>query len=135
MRSPSNVKEVLQLTVFLAALSRFLICACDKCFYYFTTLKKNDRFEWTVECGQEFSRLKAFLVLPPILTPPTTCSLLYLYLFLICQVLSLLLVQEIDKVDRLVYFIIKVFKGCRGPLSKDRKTHIYNSGNYKKSKD
>lgn len=61
MRSPSNVKQIQQLTRRLAVLSHFISCAGDKAFHFFTTLNKNERFEWTNECEQEFLRLKVFL--------------------------------------------------------------------------
>jgi hypothetical protein len=54
MRSPSNIKEVQQLTGRLAALSRFLSCAGDKAFTFFASIKKKERFEWTPECEEAF---------------------------------------------------------------------------------
>lgn len=40
MRSPSNVKEVQQLTSRSTTLSRFVSCACDKAFHFLDMLKK-----------------------------------------------------------------------------------------------
>ncbi|PNX71103.1 hypothetical protein L195_g026974, partial [Trifolium pratense] len=47
MRSPSSVKEVQQLTGKIVVLSRFLSCAGEKAFHFFTSLKKSERFSWT----------------------------------------------------------------------------------------
>jgi len=44
MRSPCNVKEAQQLTGRLAALSRFLLCAGDKAFAFFASIKKKEKF-------------------------------------------------------------------------------------------
>jgi hypothetical protein len=44
MRSPTSIKEVQQLTGRIAALSRFLSCAGEKAFHFFSTLKKSERF-------------------------------------------------------------------------------------------
>lgn len=46
-RIPSSVKEVQQLIDSITALARFLSYANEKIFNFFTTLKKNDNFEWT----------------------------------------------------------------------------------------
>lgn len=50
MRSPSNVKEVQQLTGRVASLARFLSKSIDRALPFFQCLKKNDRFEWSTNC-------------------------------------------------------------------------------------
>lgn len=47
MRSPSIVKEVQQLTIRLADLSRFLSCAGDKSIIFFVVVRKSTKFQWT----------------------------------------------------------------------------------------
>lgn len=42
IRSPSNVKVFQKLIVHLVSLSRFLSCARDEAFQFFTTLKKKE---------------------------------------------------------------------------------------------
>lgn len=71
MRSPSNVKEVQQLTGRVASLSRFMSKSADRALPFFKCLKKNDKFQWTVECEETFARLKEFWTTPPILCRPT----------------------------------------------------------------
>lgn len=46
MRSPTSVKEDQELKCCLASLSRFLSCAGDKGFLFFSALKNNVMFEW-----------------------------------------------------------------------------------------
>lgn len=55
MISPTNVKEVQELTTFLTALFRFLSCAAYMAFHFFIVMKKKERFEWTSECEEVFS--------------------------------------------------------------------------------
>jgi hypothetical protein len=80
MRSPETVKEVQQLTGRISALSRFLSCAGEKSFHFFSTLKKGERFTWTKQCEETFQKLKEFLASPPILTLPQPKVPLLLYL-------------------------------------------------------
>ncbi|MCI47657.1 hypothetical protein A2U01_0068899, partial [Trifolium medium] len=88
MRSPSSVKEVQQLTGRIAVLSRFLSCAGEKTFHFFTSLRKNERFSWTLQCEEAFKQLKEFLASPPILTCPEPGNTLYLYLAVSDRALS-----------------------------------------------
>lgn len=80
MWSPTNLKEMQQLTCRLAALSCFLSCAGDKAFLFFTALKKKERFEWTFDCEEAFTKFNNFLSSPPVLTRLKDGSSLLLYL-------------------------------------------------------
>ena len=63
MPSPSGIKEVQCLTGRIAALSRFVSRASDKCQPFFQVLKK--AFQWDTKCEEAFSALKAYLSPPP----------------------------------------------------------------------
>ena len=63
MSSPSGIKEVQRLTGRIAALSRFVSRASDKCQPFFQVLKK--AFQWDTKCEEVFSALKAYLSSPP----------------------------------------------------------------------
>ena len=78
MSSPSGIKEVQRLTGRIAALSRFVSRASDKCQPFFQVLKK--AFQWDTKCEEAFSALKTYLSSPPILVSPTEGELLTLYL-------------------------------------------------------
>lgn len=110
MRSLTNIKEVQQLIGRLVALFHFVSRAGGKAFLFFAILKKKERFEWTFECEEAFSKVKDFLVLPPILTRLLE-ELLLLYLSVLYQAMRSDLVQEIEKEKKPVYFILKVFRG------------------------
>ena len=78
MPPPSNIKEVQRLTGRIAALSRFVSKASDKCQPFFQVLKK--AFRWDAHCEEAFSALKAYLSSPPIMVSPYEEELLTLYL-------------------------------------------------------
>ena len=78
MPSPSGIKEVQRLTGRIAALSRFVSRASDKCQPFFQVLKK--AFQWDTKCEESFSALKTYLSSPPILVSPIEGELLTLYL-------------------------------------------------------
>ena len=63
MPPPSNIKEVQRLTGRIAALSRFVFKASDKCQPFFQILKK--AFQWDTHCEEAFSALKTYLSSPP----------------------------------------------------------------------
>ena len=65
MPPPSNIKEVQRLTGRIAALSRFVSKASDKCQPFFQVLKK--AFQWDARCEEAFLPLKTYLSSPPIL--------------------------------------------------------------------
>lgn len=110
MISPTNVREMQQLMGHLAALSCLLSCVGDKAFLLFTSLKNKEMFEWTGEFEEGLSRINTFLTSLSIPTYPKEWSPLLLYLKFTYQTMSLVLVQETDKVERFVYFVRKMFK-------------------------
>ena len=63
MSSPSSIKEVQRLTGRIAALSRFVSRASDKCQPFFQILKK--AFQWDARCEEAFAALKTYLSSPP----------------------------------------------------------------------
>ncbi|KAK2397192.1 hypothetical protein QL285_058795 [Trifolium repens] len=124
MRSPTSVKEVQQLTGRIAALSRFLSCAGEKAFHFFSTLKKSERFVWSTQCEEAFQNLKTFLVLPPILTRPEKGNTLFLYLVVSDKALSSALVQEIKGEEKPIYFVRRTFKGAEAKYQKIEKLSL-----------
>lgn len=112
MRSPSNIKEVQQLTGRLTALSRFLSCAGDKAFSFFASIKKKEKFEWTTECEDAFQQIKSFLSSPPILQRPNKNAILFLYLAISEKAMSIVLVEESETGEKPIYFVSRVFKGA-----------------------
>ena len=68
MPPPSSIKEVQRLTGRIAALSRFLSRASNKCQPFFQVSKKD--FQWDTKCEEAFSALKTYLSSAPPPPPP-----------------------------------------------------------------
>ena len=78
MLPPSNIKDIQRLTRRIAALSRFVSKARDKCQPFFQVLKK--AFQWDAHCKEAFMALKTYLSSPLFLVSPYEGELLTLYL-------------------------------------------------------
>jgi hypothetical protein len=121
MRNPTSAKEVQQLTGRIAVLSRFLSCAGEKAFHFFSTLRKSERFIWSTQCKETFQKLKTFLASPPILNRLEKGNTLYLYLAVSDKALSSALVQEIKEDEKPIYFVSRTFKGAVAKYQKIEK--------------
>ena len=115
MPSPSGIKEVQRLTGRIAALSRFVSRASDKCQPFFQVLKKV--FQWDTKCEEAFSALKTYLSSPPpppILVSPIEGELLTLYLAVSDFSTSAVLVRDRDRdrVQHPVYYYSRALRGA-----------------------
>ncbi|XP_075633667.1 uncharacterized protein LOC142606157 [Castanea sativa] len=95
---PRMVKEVQSLNSKIAALSRFVSRAMDKCLPFFRTLRRS--FEWTDECQKAFDDLKGYLSAPSLLSPSMSGEELFLYLAVSSVAISAALIREEDKIQR-----------------------------------
>jgi len=97
----------------IAALSRFISRATDRCIPFFDALKKGRKnFEWTPECQKAFDDLVEHMEKPPMLSKPNDGKILFLYLAVSSHALSATLIREDEKVQLLVYYISKRFTGA-----------------------
>ena len=110
MPPPSNIKEVHHLTGRIAALSRFVSRASDKCQPFFQVLKK--AFQWDAHCEEAFTVLKTYLSSPPIMVSPSEGELLTLYLAISDFSTSAFRVRDKDRVQRLVYYCSRALRGA-----------------------
>ena len=110
MPSPSGIKEVQRLTGRIAALSRFVSRASDKCQPFFQVLKK--AFQWDEKCEEAFTALKAYLSSPPILVSPVEGELLTLYLAVSDFSNSAVLVRDKERVQHPVYYCSRTLRGA-----------------------
>ena len=111
MPPPSSIKEVQRLTGRIAALSRFVSRASDKCQPFFQVLKK--AFQWDMKCEEAFSALKTYLSPsppPPILVSPSEGELLTLYLAVSDFSTSAVLVRDKDRVQHPVYYCSRALR-------------------------
>ena len=110
MPSPTGIKEVQRLTGRIAALSRFVSRASDKCQPFFQVLKK--AFQWDEKCEEAFVALKTYLSSPPILVSPIEGELLTLYLTVSDFSTSAVLVRDKERVQHPVYYCSRALRGA-----------------------
>ena len=91
----------------MAALSKFISRATDKCLPFFDSLKGSKRFLWDDKCEQAFRSLKEYLSKPSLLSNPIEGEPLYLYLAVMEYAISGALVREENKAQSPVYYINK----------------------------
>ena len=119
MLPPSNIKEIQRLTGRIAALSRFVSKANNKCQHFFQVLKKV--FQWDAHCKEAFMVLKTYLSSPPVLVSPSEGELLTLYLAVSDFLTIIALVREWDKVQQPVYYCSRALRGAEGRYPKMEK--------------
>ncbi|XP_052176651.1 uncharacterized protein LOC127790956 [Diospyros lotus] len=107
MRSPTKKKDVQSLTGQVAALSRFISKATDKCIPFFNTLRKAQGFDWSGECELAFQQLKAYMGQAPLLSKPKDGEKLVVYLEVSEHAPSAALVREEEEVQYPVYYVSK----------------------------
>jgi len=95
----------------MVALSRFVSAGGDKRHPYSQCLKRNSMFIWTRECEEAFLKLKKYLASPPVLCKPQLGTPLCLYFTITKKVISSILMQEQDYVQKPIYFVSKVLQG------------------------
>ena len=110
MPSPSGIKEVQRLKGRIAALSRFVSRASDKCQPFFQVMKK--AFQWDAKCEEAFTALKTYLSSPPILVSPIEGELLTLYLAVSDFSTSAILVRDKERVQHPVYYCSRALRGA-----------------------
>ena len=79
---------------------------------FFKVLKK--AFEWTDECQKAFQNLKIYLTTAPLLSPSIPGEELYFYLAVSPRAVSLALIKEEGKVQKLVYYTSRALRGANG---------------------
>jgi len=68
-------------------------------------LKKASKFELTDNCEQIFLQLKEFLASPPVIHKPNAKEPIIVYLTVLNDAVSSVLVQEVGTKERTVYFV------------------------------
>ena len=90
-----------------AALNQFISWLADKCWPFFLLMNKWKEFEWTEECALTFQQLKEYLSWPLIMSSPKVDEVLFAYVAVALQAVSLVLVWVDSGVQRPVYYVSK----------------------------
>ncbi|PKI73232.1 hypothetical protein CRG98_006367, partial [Punica granatum] len=108
---PSIVREVRSFLGRLNYIARFIANLTDMCQSLFRLLRKNAAVEWDDECQKAFDTVKAYLIQPPVLAPPSPYRPLILYLTVRRQSIGCMLGQKDDSThaERAIYYLSKKF--------------------------
>lgn len=107
LRAPRNPKEIQKLTGMTAALNRFISRSADRCRPFFSLINKWKDFEWTQECAIAFQQLKDYLAKPPIMSSPQPDEVLFAYIAVAPNAVSLVLIRTDCGVQKPVYYVSK----------------------------
>ncbi|XP_074374492.1 uncharacterized protein LOC141714895 [Apium graveolens] len=108
MELQKTIKDVQKLTGRVAVLGRFISKSGDKCLSFFKFLKKVKDFVWTEENQKSFEELKKYMAQAPLLAKPALNEVLYLYLAVSENALSVVLFKKELKVQKPIYYISKI---------------------------
>jgi hypothetical protein len=92
MDAPATIKDVQKLIGCMAALNRFLSRIGEWGLPFFKLLKRQDKFEWTIEATEALETLKHHLQSLPILTAPLLGEELLLYIAATTHIVSMAIV-------------------------------------------
>jgi len=121
--TPHFKKCIQTLNGMLTALSRFVAKSAQHALPFFKLLRKETKFEWT-ECEAALKHLKETLSAPPVLSRRDQGEVLYLYLYVSSDVVSVVLVRETPEGKKLVYFTSKALLGPKTRYQKIEKVAL-----------
>jgi hypothetical protein len=91
---PHDKKSIQTLNGMLISLSRFIAKSAQHALPLFKLLREESAFEWTEECDQALQHLKKALSEPLILSRPNDEEVLYLYIAIASDAVSVVLIRE-----------------------------------------
>jgi hypothetical protein len=101
IKSPRQIKDVQCLNGCITALGRFISILGERALPFFKMLKKPGLMQWTLEAEAALQDLKEYLASPPILVAPRLNEPLLLYVAATLQVVSAVLVVELEEDPKL----------------------------------
>lgn len=108
---PQTTRDVQRLAGSMAALNRFITRFTDKGLPFFKTLRGVKNFTLTRECQQAFEGLKRYLSNPLLLTKPEEGEILLLYLAKTWEAVSVVLVREVGRYYKPIYYVSSTLQG------------------------
>ncbi|CAL9021053.1 unnamed protein product, partial [Prunus brigantina] len=111
MTIPTKVKDIQSLTGHVAALTRFISKATDRCAPFFKALKGSKRgITWTAECDKAFSELKEYMSRAPLLSTPEPGEFLMIYLSVSATTVSSVLIRLKESAEHPVHYVSKALQ-------------------------
>ncbi|CAL2254891.1 unnamed protein product [Prunus armeniaca] len=113
METPKTQKDIQSLTGRVAALTRFISKATDKCVPFFKALKGGKHhITWTPECDQAFQNLKNYMSQTPLLSKPLPGEVLLLYLSVSNTAVSSVLIRKPEKAELPIFYVSKALQSA-----------------------
>ncbi|KAI5324801.1 hypothetical protein L3X38_033874 [Prunus dulcis] len=113
MERPKTTKDIQSLTGRVAALTRFISKATDKCVPFFKALKGGKQnITWTAECDKAFQDLKNYMSKAPMLSKPLAGEILYLYLSVSGTAVSSVLIRKPEKAELPIFYVSKALQSA-----------------------
>ncbi|XP_008245090.1 PREDICTED: uncharacterized protein LOC103343199 [Prunus mume] len=114
MERPKTQKDIQSLTGRVAALTRFISKATDKCVPFFKALKwGKHHIAWTAECDKAFQDLKNYMSQAPLLSKPLPGEVLLLYLSISTTAISSMLIRKPEKAELPIFYVSKVLQSVK----------------------
>ncbi|KAM2101861.1 hypothetical protein ACFX1T_000196 [Malus domestica] len=111
MKEPVTSKDIQSLTGKVAALTRFIFKATDRCAPFFKALKRSKKYiTWTDECAEAFKNFKDYMSKAPLLSKPKVGDTLIIYLSVSTSAVSSVLIRKDGNVERPVYYTSKALQ-------------------------
>ncbi|CAL9012268.1 unnamed protein product, partial [Prunus brigantina] len=113
METPKTQKDIQSLIGRVAALTRFISKATDKCVPFFKALKGGKhQIAWTPECDQAFQNLKNYMSKAPLLSKPLPGEVLLLYLSVSVTAISSKLIRKPEKAELPIFYVSKALQSA-----------------------
>ncbi|KAM1960947.1 hypothetical protein ACFX16_021450 [Malus domestica] len=111
MKEPITSKDIQSLIGKVAALTRFISKATDRCAPLFEALKGSKKYiTWTDECAEAFKNLKDYMIKAHLLSKPEVGDTLIIYLLVSASAVSFVLIRMDGNVKRPVYYASKALQ-------------------------
>ncbi|KAM1115756.1 hypothetical protein ACFX19_006472 [Malus domestica] len=111
MKEPVTSKDIQSLTGKVAALTRFIFKATNRCAPFFKALKGSKKYiTWTDECAKAFKNLKDYMSKASLLSKPEVGDTLIIYLSISALTVSSVLIQKDGNVELPVYYASKALQ-------------------------
>ncbi|KAM2274273.1 hypothetical protein ACFX1S_044103 [Malus domestica] len=111
MKEPVTSKDIQSLTGKVAALTRFISKATNRCAHFFKALKGSKKYiTWIDECAETFKNLKDYMSKAPLLSKPEVGDTLIIYLSVSASTISSVFIRNDGNVERPVYYASKALQ-------------------------
>ncbi|KAM1456695.1 hypothetical protein ACFX13_034798 [Malus domestica] len=111
MKEPVTSKDIQSLIGKVAALTRFISKATDRCAPFFKALKGSKKYiTWTNEYAEAFKNLKDYMSKALMLSKPEVGDTLIIYMSVSASAVSFVFIRKDGNVERPVYYASKALQ-------------------------